>query len=121
MIRAGRGDAHGGGNRKLGLYGIVVVTSAVPCPGAVVMLLFALYLDLTLIGIAGVLAMSLGMGIVVSAAGYLAYFGRTGLFSRLKGKERLVGVVSDLMELGSYCLVLGFSLFMAWPFLAAFW
>lgn len=114
--RAGTAAA-GGQDGKLGLYGIVVVTSVVPCPGAVIMLLFALYLDLAALGIAGVFAMSLGMGVVISAAGYLAYFGRTGLFSRMKSKERLVALVSDLMELASYLIVLAFSLFMVWPFI----
>ena len=122
MVRNRGGCAHGNGaaNRKLGLYGIVVVTSIVPCPGAVIMLLFALYLDLAAVGIAGVFAMSFGMGLVISVAGYLAYFGRAGLFARLKGKESLVGTVSDVMELGSYLIVLGFSLFMVWPFISTF-
>lgn len=121
LVRSRGGCSHGNGaaNRKLGLYGIVVVTSIVPCPGAVIMLLFALYLDLAVLGIAGVFAMSFGMGLVISVAGYLAYFGRAGLFARMKGKESLVGTVSDFMELGSYLIVLGFSLFMVWPFLSS--
>lgn len=119
MLR-GRRREHGDGGRAgaFGLYGIVAVTSIVPCPGAVVMLLFALYLDLAVLGAAGVLAMSVGMGLVVSGAGYLAYFGRAGLFARLKGREGTVALVSDLMELGSYLIVLAFSLFMAWPSIA---
>jgi len=103
---------------RLGLYGVVMVTSVVPCPGAVMMLLFALYLGLTAAGVAGVLAMSTGMGIVISAAGYLAYFGRVGLFSRLKGRQRTIEIAADLMELGSYLLMLAFSLFMVWPTLS---
>jgi ABC-type nickel/cobalt efflux system permease component RcnA len=120
MLRNSGGGDHSLGEAPegLGLYGIVAVTSLVPCPGAVVMLLFALYLELAWLGVAGVLAMSAGMGIVISAAAYLAYFGRAGLFSQLKGKERAVRVVSDAMELGSYLIVMGFSLFMVWPALA---
>ena len=119
LMAARRGRGHEKAlSGDLGLYGIVALTSIVPCPGAVIMLLFALYLNLAAIGIAGVFAMSMGMGIVVSAAGYLAYFGRAGLFNRLKGRERTVALASDLMELGSYLIVLSFSLFMAWPFIS---
>lgn len=112
--------SHSHGHAKgAGLYGIVIVASLVPCPGAVMVLLFALYLGLAGLGIAGILAMSTGMGIVVSAAAYLAYFGREGLFNRLKRNENLVALASSLLELSSYLLVLAFSAFMAWPFVAA--
>lgn len=121
---AGRGPVDEGDRlreNRASLYGIVAAASAVPCPGAVIMLLFALYLDLPLVGAAGVLAMSFGMGLVVSAAGYLAYFGRGGLFATLKQRGHLIGSISDVLELGSYCLVLAVSLWMAYPFLASFW
>jgi ABC-type nickel/cobalt efflux system permease component RcnA len=91
----------------------------VPCPGATMLLLFALYAGLPLLGAAGVIAMSLGMGVVISSAGYLAWFGREGLFSRLKSNERTIGIAADLLEMLSYTMVLGFSLYMAWPVMAA--
>ncbi|GAB1456290.1 hypothetical protein MASR2M48_15980 [Spirochaetota bacterium] len=79
------------------------------------MLLFGVYIGMPYLGIAAVIAMSLGMGLVISLAGYLAYCGRAGLFGRLKAKENILGPLSDILELGSYLLVLGFSLYMAWP------
>ncbi|MBL8965520.1 MAG: hypothetical protein JNG85_00855, partial [Spirochaetaceae bacterium] len=103
--RAGMEDASGG----RGLYGVVSAASLVPCPGAVMLLLFALYAGRPDLGVAGVLSMSLGMGIVVSAAGYLAFAGRQGLFSRLKSRERLVGLVADGLELLSYLLIAAFA------------
>ena len=132
-LATGRGHGHGGhshgghghdvhGNdepERRGLYAIAAVTSLVPCPGATMMLLFALYLDLATLGILAVLAMSAGMALVVSGAGYLAYFGREGLFLRFKEKEKAVGVISELLELGSYLFLLTFSLSAAWPFLAS--
>ncbi len=103
--RAGVEDARGG----RGLYGAVSAASLVPCPGAVMLLLFALYAGRPDLGVAGVLSMSLGMGLVVSAAGYLAFAGRQGLFSRLKSRERLVGLVADGLELLSYLLIAAFA------------
>lgn len=111
-----KGEGHAGKTGKSrGLYGIIATASLVPCPGATMMLLFALYAGLPWLGVAAVVAMSLGMGVVISAAGYLAYAGRTGLFRRLKDKESVIGAISDALEICSYLLVLGFSLYMAWP------
>ncbi|MBL8968069.1 MAG: hypothetical protein JNG85_13775 [Spirochaetaceae bacterium] len=101
-----------------GLYGVVAVTSLVPCPGATMILLFALYAGRIGLGVAGVAAMSLGMGVVISAAGYLAYTGREGLFRRLKTKERALWIATEYLELFSYLLVLGFAVYALWPFLA---
>lgn len=131
-LLTGRGHVHGmhghdhAGEEREGsgvegrkLYAIAALTSVVPCPGATMMLLFALYLDLPFLGILAVLAMSLGMAFVVAAAGYLAYFGRTTLFHRLKAHEKTIGVISQVLELGSYLFMLSFSLYAAWPFLVS--
>lgn len=67
---------------------------------------------------AGLAAMSIGMGIVISAAGYIAYAGRESLFSQIKARESVIGQVSDGLEVFSYLIVLGFSLYMAWPSIA---
>lgn len=80
-------------------------------------LLFALYANVAWLGIITVITMSIGMGVVISASAYLAYAGRKGVFGYLKTKERLIGLVSDVLELVSYLLLLGFSLYMAWPML----
>lgn len=129
-LATGRGHVHGahGQGEEAGhemkvegrkLYAIAAMTSVVPCPGATMILLFALYLNLAFLGILAVVAMSLGMAVVVAAAGYLAYFGREGLFNRLKAHEKAVGVISHLLELGSYLFMLLFSLYAAWPFLVS--
>jgi len=111
-----RGEGHAVKAEKSGsLYGIVAAASLVPCPGATMILLFGVYIGQPLLGVAAVVAMSLGMGVVISLAGYLAYAGRAGLFRRLKAKESVIGTISDALELCSYLLVLGFSLYMAWP------
>jgi nickel/cobalt exporter len=102
-----------------GLYGTVAIASLVPCPGVTMLLLFAIYAGQLALGIAGVLSMSLGMGLVVSAAGYLAFGGREKLFRSLKSRESAIALVSDLLEFVSYLLVAALSLYAAWPFFAA--
>jgi len=101
------------------LYAIAMLASLVPCPGATMVLLFALYLGLPLLGILGVLAMSLGMALVISAAGYLAWFGRGGIFLRLKEQKRTVSLVTGFLELGSYLIMLAFTSYAAYPFMVS--
>jgi ABC-type nickel/cobalt efflux system permease component RcnA len=80
-------------------------------------LLFSLYMGSPLLGVAALLFIALGQGLVVSLAAYLAWFGREGLFLKLKERERTVAMVSGYLEIASYALILGFSIYMVWPFL----
>jgi ABC-type nickel/cobalt efflux system permease component RcnA len=116
-LLSGRGHHHGTG--ATGRYGMIILASLVPCPGSIMVLLFALYLDALLLGIAALAAIALGMGLVVSAAAYLAWFGREGLFMRLKPHSTIMARVAGFMELGSYAIVLVFALATAWPFIVS--
>jgi ABC-type nickel/cobalt efflux system permease component RcnA len=111
------GHHHHHGSGGSGRYGMIIVASVVPCPGTIMVLLFALYLDALLLGIAATVAIALGMGMVVSAAAYLAWFGREGLFNRLKTTEHSMARFSGFLELGSYTLILFFSLTAVRPFI----
>ena len=106
---------HGTGGK--GRYGMIIVASLVPCPGTIMVLLFALYLDALFLGMAAIGAIAIGMGLVVSAAAYLAWFGREGLFNRLKTSGHTMARFSGFMELGSYTIILVFSLNAVRPFL----
>jgi len=103
--------------KKDGLYSVVIISSLVPCPGATMLMLLSLYAGLLWSGIAGVLAMSMGMGVVISLAGYLAYTGRLGFFFRLKEKEHAMIKLSAVLEIVSFVIILIFSLLMSWPFI----
>jgi ABC-type nickel/cobalt efflux system permease component RcnA len=116
-LLSGKHHHHGAAGK--GRYGMIMIASLVPCPGTIMVLLFALYLDAMLLGVAAMAAIALGMGLVVSAAAYLAWFGREGLFNRLKTSERTMVRVSGFLELGSYSLILVFSLNAARPFLSS--
>ncbi len=115
MRRAGSSAGADSANKRAGSLGIVVVSSLAPCPGATMILLFSMYADLLWLGAVAVLCMSVGMGIIVSAAGYLAYAGRTGLFGRLKARETTVRRAADALELLSYGILLIFAAYMLWP------
>ncbi len=108
---------HGGSQRGRSKYGIIFFTSLVPCTGSIMVLLFSLYMGSPLLGVAALLFIALGQGLVVSLAAYLAWFGREGLFQKLKDRERLVANISGYLEIASYALILGFSIYMVWPFL----
>jgi len=99
------------------LYPLIIVSSIVPCPGATMLLLLSLYADMPGTGIAGVIAMSAGMGIIISLAGYLAYAGRVGLFFKFKHNEKSLSIISSILELFSFIIILLFSLLMAWPYI----
>lgn len=96
--------------------GTILLTGVYPCPGAILVLVLSLTLDITGIGILAVLAMSLGMSVPIIAAGYLAWFGRTGLFLALKNNEARLARVSAAVELTGYSVLLAFAAYMAQPF-----
>jgi len=97
--------------------GTILLTGIYPCPGAILVLVLSLTLNITDIGILAVFAMSLGMSIPIIAAGYLAWFGRIGIFLALKSNEARLGRISAGVELFGYSVLLLFSVYMAEPFI----
>lgn len=98
-------------------YGIIVLASLVPCTGTIMIVLFSMYIDALALGILALIGIALGQGVIVSAAAYLAWFGRASIFNALKNKETMLTLVSGILELISY-LFLGFiSFVLAQPFL----
>ncbi len=107
--------SHGRGNATLGT---ILLTGAYPCPGAILVMVLAVSLGSVGIGIFAVLAMSFGMSVPIVAAGYLAWFGRSGAFYALKRNEARLTRVSSAVELAGYLTLLAFSAYVALPFLA---
>jgi len=99
--------------------GTILLTGIYPCPGAILILILSLTLSITGIGILAVLAMSLGMSIPVLVAGYLAWFGRTGLFIALKQNGKRLARISTAIELAGYLFLLLFAIYIASPFIAS--
>jgi nickel/cobalt transporter (NicO) family protein len=121
VVQAIRDLARGARNAKIDAtsIGTILLTGIYPCPGAILILVLSLTLDITGIGILAVFAMSLGMSIPIIAAGYLAWFGRRGLFLALKSNESKLGRISAAVELSGYSFLLLFAAYMAEPFIAS--
>ncbi len=101
------------------IYLLLILSSMFPCPGATMLLILALSQQLIFMGVIGVLAMSFGMGVIISLAGYLGMAGRDRVFLWFKRKESMVQRVNNMFELLSYSFVALFSLWMGSPFV--FW
>lgn len=108
---------HGEDRKNRGLYSTIAVSSAFPCPAAVLILTFSLTQGLLPLGIVSAGVLSLGMGLVVTAVGYLARTGRETLFLALKRRKGLLETLSHGAERGAYLFLILFSLWMAFPFL----
>lgn len=117
LIKPGHTHWHARGKQSKNIYAVIAVTSIVPCPGTTMLIFLSLYLDLLNTGIVAVISMAAGMALVVSAAAYLAYFGREGLFLRFKKSGPLIGRISDFLELGSYVFLGLFALITVIPFI----
>lgn len=104
-------------NTDIMSLGTIFISGVYPCPGAILILILSITLDITGIGILAVFAMSLGMSLPIIAAGYLAWFGRTGLFLTLKKNETSIAKISTIIELFGYSFLLFFALYMAEPFI----
>ena len=87
-----------------------------PCPAALLVLILTFALNIIWTGIIAVLAMSFGMCVPITVAGYLAWGGRKGLFYKLKNKK-LAGHVGTALELLGYVFLFSFSLYTAMPFI----
>jgi len=101
------------------IYLLLLASSVFPCPGATMLLIFALSQGLVYLGILGVISMSFGMGVIISLAGYLGMTGRERVFVWFKHREGVVEKINNTFALVSYSIVAAFSFWMGSPFI--FW
>jgi ABC-type nickel/cobalt efflux system permease component RcnA len=88
---------------------MVLAAGLTPCASAIIVLLFALANGVLAAGIAAALAMSIGMGMTVSAIGIATVFGRRAV-ERLAGSVPSIGPrVERGVALGGALLLVGFS------------
>lgn len=105
------------GKKKDSGYILFLISGLYPCPGAILVLILSHTLGILVSGIFSVIAMSAGMMIPIGIAGYLAWFGREGVFRILKNKENIIRIVSLAVTVASCLFLCGFSVYIAWPFL----
>ena len=85
----GCGCGHAHHQQTKGLAGLLsLAVGAVPCTGALLVLLYGLANDLLWFSVIMVAAISLGMAITLSAIGVVAILGRRGIDRKLGGRAR---------------------------------
>lgn len=105
--------------KKITLLGIIL-SSLYPCPAAMLILVFAININVFALGIIALASLSLGMSIPIIASGYLAWAGRLTLFARLKNHEQLIAIVSAILQILAFSLLLVISARIALPFILGF-
>ncbi|MBU0580825.1 MAG: hypothetical protein KKA19_06580 [Candidatus Margulisbacteria bacterium] len=98
------------------LYSTIIISGLIPCPGATIIMIFAISLAMVWQGVLAVIAMSLGMGITISLAGYLAYFGKEAIFNAFKQQEEKIERLSNILEISGLLLILFITLYMILPY-----
>lgn len=97
---------------------MAVVSGLVPCPGAAIILFFALALGVPWVGVLAVVAMSFGMGLTISAVGMLTLCGRGALLhasQRAPGWQHRAGQVFSII---GPLLIMTLGLLFFWASLA---
>jgi ABC-type nickel/cobalt efflux system permease component RcnA len=85
---------------------LALAVGMVPCPGVVIIMLFALSFNLLTIGLAMSLLMALGMATTITLAGLVSILGRKGLLKGLARKERAQNLIQKgLSVFGSLLIV----------------
>ncbi len=89
-----------------GLLSVSFLAGLVPCPGAALILSFALSLNIPLAGAVSMLALILGMGITTSLFGILSMVSRqTLLYAAGKGPRVLTTLYTALSLTGALCII----------------
>lgn len=93
---------------RLGFWGMVLAIGIVPCPGALIIMLFAYSMNMFWLGGSAVLAMSLGMGLSMALVNLLVLGGRTGAVQALErcGIKNQSGRIRLTLELTGAILII---------------
>ncbi|MDX1295540.1 MAG: DUF1007 family protein [Sulfurimonadaceae bacterium] len=84
---------------------VVILAGIVPCPGTVIIFMFAISMGLYLLGFASALIMSLGMGVTIALTAVLS--------TRVKRSARVMGTKAvKIIEFGSLAVMGGLGLFL---------
>lgn len=92
-----------------GLLPLALAVGMVPCPGVVIIMLFALSANLLATGLMMSLVMALGMAATISSAGVLTVLGMEGLLRGLSRKERAQHMVQKSLSLLGSLLIIAFG------------
>ena len=92
-------------SKQRSLFSIALAIGIVPCPGAILILLFCLSMELLAAGVFLVLVMALGMGLTISAVGSTAILARRGISQFLLAKSNARRILlTGLRLFGSFLI-----------------
>ena len=84
----------------------IIAVGMIPCPGAVIILLFSISIDMLKIGIILALIMALGMAVTISSVGVLTIIAKRGVLKFASGRNRVgdifqaaTGIIGSLLIL----------------------
>lgn len=95
----------------------ILLSAIYPCPAAMLIAVFATNLNAFSTGCFAIFALSSGMSLPIIAAGYLAWAGRTALFSKLRTNEKKIKILTNAIQILAFALLLIISLKIATPFI----
>lgn len=101
--------------RNKNLLPLALAVGLVPCPGAVLILLFAISMEIINIGVVLTAFYSLGMGITISTVGAVTILTRKGVITSLKSHERAQNFIHHGIEFIGAILIflIGLLLFLS--------
>jgi nickel/cobalt exporter len=85
---AGRNESPEESSNSKDILPIALAVGMVPCPGVVIIMLFALSFNLLIIGLAMSFIMALGMATTITLTGIISIFGREGMLKGFARRER---------------------------------
>ncbi|MBU3956258.1 hypothetical protein KJ633_07325 [bacterium] len=87
------------------MLSLAFAVGIIPCPGAVILLLFSMSMQVLKIGVLLVLVMALGMAATISAAGVLSIVFRRGILNLFPGRKKSVEIFRPFAALaGSFVI-----------------
>ncbi len=98
--------------RQRNLLLLIIGSGLVPCPGAAMVLMFALSMQMTALGLMAVGAMSLGMAVTISAVAVVTLGARATLNKKVAENHKLTSIIHTTLELGGYVVIFFFGVVM---------
>lgn len=92
-----------------GILPLALAIGVVPCPGVVIIMLFALSFNLLFTGLMMSLIMALGMAVTISVAGLMSILGQEGLLKSFSRNQKAQNFIQKGLTVFGSLLILGFG------------
>jgi len=92
-----------------GILPLALAIGVVPCPGVVIIMLFALSFNLLFTGLMMSLIMALGMAVTISIAGLMSILGQEGLLKSFSRNQKTQNLIQKGLTVFGSLLIIGFG------------